>query len=174
MYGYQLEFGRFPYLAAGPTTITPLILAVLCLLGSERLAHLSYYRGALYGAVKTLLLESPAESWQRLGTAVNKNPDGINGEDELDPELGIGPEEIVGAAMLSMWIGGRNDAMWIADVAFKWARGWIRVSACLIVLIPAAVWSTSQFDRRNCRYRPRRAYRFSSRHGSCVSLVLSR
>jgi hypothetical protein len=127
LWGYRLEFGRFPYLPGGPTTMTPLILAVMCLLGSERLAQFTYYRGALYGAVKTLLLESPAESWQRLSTAVNKNPDGINGEDELDPELGIGPEEIVAAAVLSMWIAGKNDAMWIADVAFKWARGWIRV-----------------------------------------------
>ena len=48
-------------------------------------------------------------------------------EDTLDPELGIGPEEIVGACILAMyWRNTPEEAASIAAYAFTWARGWIK------------------------------------------------
>lgn len=91
------------------------------------------YHQSIADWVRKLLLESPAESWQTIPTAEEAATDvhvvGDDGsEDRLDPELAIGPEEIVAAAILSMWISERDKACEIASVAFKWARGWIKVS----------------------------------------------
>lgn len=153
LYGYRLEFGEFPYLPQGPATITPFILAVLCMLGSQRIHSLSHLREPLEEAVKGLLLDSPSESWQSIKANEN-NRDGQ--DDELDPELGIGPEEIIGAAVLSMWISDRGNASWIAASAFRWARGWIKVGSKLRDMAHTdARWTTSKFHCRDCRNRTR-------------------
>jgi hypothetical protein len=79
--------------------------------------------------VAKLLRNSPAESWQDLESskAVCNTDETI---DKLDPELGIGPEEIVGACILASYM--RSDELdnrsTIAEMAFTWARGWIKVS----------------------------------------------
>ncbi|EIW72567.1 hypothetical protein TREMEDRAFT_58737 [Tremella mesenterica DSM 1558] len=125
LFGYQLELGQFPYLPEGPRVITPLILGVMCLLASERIPKLFQYHTNLADEVKDLLLKSPAESWQDLASATKVIDD--KDEDQLDPELGIGPEEIVAACVLATWMSERPEAATIAASAFKWARGWIKL-----------------------------------------------
>lgn len=130
LFGYQLEFGRFPYLSDGPPSITPFILGVLCMLSSERIPQFRPYLVPLRAYVSGLL-RSPAESWQNIATSqLEHNTDEKN--DVLDPELGIGPEEIVGACILATYMYEDNigERAQIADMAFKWARGWIKVSSC--------------------------------------------
>lgn len=57
------------------------------------------------------------------------------GEDDIDPEMGIGPEEIVATAMLSLWMSEKDDSAAFARMAFRYARGWIRVSTLTIKLM---------------------------------------
>jgi hypothetical protein len=57
------------------------------------------------------------------------------GEDDIDPEMGIGPEEIVATAMLSLWMSEKNDSSAFARMAFRYARGWIRVRHLITKLI---------------------------------------
>lgn len=105
--------------------MTPFILGVECLLASERVPHLSTYHSILADEVKELLMKSPAESWQSLQDAAQDTDS--QGDDRLDPELGIGPEEIVAACVLSIWMSERPEASTIATSAFNWARGWINI-----------------------------------------------
>ncbi len=112
--------------------MTPFILAVLCSVSSERLTQFSELHGPLRDEVTQLLISSPAGSWQNLvgAKAALDSPHPELGEDALDPELGIGPEEIVGACILAtFWSGASKDGVVIASHAFRWARGWIKVSA---------------------------------------------
>jgi hypothetical protein len=151
LFGYQLEFGLFPYLPGGPTLITPLILAVHCLLASERLPHHFHYHLPLADAALKLLLESPAGSWLTVIAVDNAVADGtkVLGEDELDCELAIGPEEIVAAAMLSLWMSDQVAAVSIARTAFQYARGWIKASCMLIIqLTPDAIWPGTWHNAR--------------------------
>lgn len=130
MFGYRLELGKFPYLSEGPATMTPFILAVLCLLASERVTGLSHEHQKLADHVVDLLQNSPAESWQDFTSS--RNDGRLSDEDDiLDPELGIGPEEIVGACILASYMGESHNAerSTIAAAAFKWARGWVKVSS---------------------------------------------
>ncbi len=139
LFGYQLQFGRFPYLPDGPKTMTPFILAVLCLVSSERLLQFSDMKDGFITEVLNMIESSPAESWLTFQTANAKTTtvvvtDGSglgsgSGEDALDPELGIGPEEIVGASILAtFWSGSPAQCRNLASCAFRWARGWINVS----------------------------------------------
>lgn len=128
LFGYQLEYHRFPYLSDGPPSITPFILGVLCSLSSTRLTAFRHYIAPLTSHVEDLLHHSPAESWQDISTSrLERNTDDT--QDVLDPELGIGPEEIVAACILASFM--RDDQiphrLHIAECAFKWARGWIKV-----------------------------------------------
>lgn len=164
--GFQLQFKQFPFLSSGRGAITPFILAVECLLSSERIPkYYDRYHASLGDEVLKLLLENPAESWQsfevsmvnRFGTSrlapkrsgsMFQTTDALSAEvmdmaefkeisqeemqrrqdpDWLDPELGIGPEEIVGAVVLSLFMSERQPAADIASSAFKWARGWVKV-----------------------------------------------
>ena len=115
--------------------MTPFILAVLCLVSCERLPRFTSLYGPIFYEVHSLLVTSPAGSWKVTGAAETENimlaatsPTEIE-EDTLDPELGIGPEEIVGACILAMyWRNTPEEAASIAAYAFTWARGWIKVS----------------------------------------------
>lgn len=128
LFGYHLQFRHFPYLPDGPRTMTPFILAVLCVVSSERLIQFSELHTTLGKEVTHLLLTSPAESWQDISTSNLTAAD--DGEDALDPELGIGPEEIVGACILAtFWSDQPSHGVVIASHAFRWARGWIKVSS---------------------------------------------
>jgi hypothetical protein len=131
MFGYQLEIGRFPFLKEGLVSLTPFILGVMCTLSSERLPHSRELHESLKSHVVQLLKNSPAESWQNFEMSrAEENTDET--VDKLDPELGIGPEEIVGACILASYM--RTDELGsmstIAEMAFTWARGWIKVG-CL-------------------------------------------
>ncbi|WWD17687.1 hypothetical protein CI109_102128 [Kwoniella shandongensis] len=127
LYGYQLQFRKFPYLEGGPATITPLILAVLCLATTDRNALFSRYHGALIEEVLLLLKTSPAESWQRFEGSYTADFGDVDSDEPLDAEFGLGPEEIVAACVLATWMTEREEAAMIARSAFRWARGWIRL-----------------------------------------------
>ncbi|KAK8866107.1 hypothetical protein IAR55_001258 [Kwoniella newhampshirensis] len=127
LYGYQLQFRKFPYLEGGPATITPLILAVLCMISSERSAILQHYHDALADEVLLLLKTSPAESWQRFEGSYTADFGDVDGDEPLDAEFGLGPEEIVSACILATYMTEREEAALIARSAFRWARGWIRL-----------------------------------------------
>ena len=89
-----------------------------------------------------MIVTSPAESWQTfqgsrndrteqmsaVGDAIQRE---VKGEElEWDPELGIGPEEIVGVCALTSFMSERDHAKTISVHAFSWARGWASVSVC--------------------------------------------
>ncbi|OCF37647.1 hypothetical protein I316_00774 [Kwoniella heveanensis BCC8398] len=125
LYGYDLQFQRFPYIG-GPSVITPLLLAVLCLISSERFSTLHHYHPALAEEVSKLLSTSPAESWQTFeGSSYTADFGDVDGDDPLDAEFGLGPEEIVAACVLATYMTEREEAVLIARSAFRWARGWI-------------------------------------------------
>jgi hypothetical protein len=148
LFGYSLELCRFPYLPDGPRSITPFIFAVECLLASERVAELSQYHTRLAEETTDMMIKSPAESWmsfpgykpsptgvshpvevkgeQVLGHAVSALS-AITADHSWEPELGIGPEEIVAACMLAAFISERDQAKIIAVCAFTWAKGWTKV-----------------------------------------------
>lgn len=139
MFGYRLEFGKFPYIPQGPSVITPFILSVMCLVASERVGQAHEHRPLLAREVTQLLINSPADSFISTldpsfgGGSRTKDEDG---EEELDPELGIGPEEIVGACILATFMTERDQAATIASSAFKWARGWIKWTSLTVPLPP--------------------------------------
>lgn len=99
--------------------------------------ELFHYHASLAEAVKKLLMESPAGSWRSIDNVQEALVEGslILGEDEIDPELGIGPEEIVAAAMLSLWMSDKALGAEFAATAFRYARGWIKVSQLATWLI---------------------------------------
>ena len=145
LFGYQLEYHRFPYLSDGPPSITPFILSVLSLLSSERLPAFNHLKGPLTSYVEELVHTSPAESWQNIASSrLEHNTDDTR--DVLDPELGIGPEEIVAACILASYMpdGQAQQRTYIAESAFKWARGWIKVCLSpLFCLITASLTSVA-------------------------------
>nr|XP_019049434.1 hypothetical protein I302_03223 [Kwoniella bestiolae CBS 10118]OCF28364.1 hypothetical protein I302_03223 [Kwoniella bestiolae CBS 10118] len=127
LYGYPLQFYRFPYIA-GPGYITPLLLSVLCLISSERLSSFhKRYHHILAEEVTNLLQTSPAESWQRFEGGYTADFGDPEGDEPLDAEFGLGPEEIVAACMLATYMTQREQASVIARSAFRWARGWIKL-----------------------------------------------
>lgn len=95
-----------------------------------------------------MMIKSPAESWmsftdykpaptsvglavdvkgeQVLGHAVSALS-AITADDKWEPELGIGPEEIVAACLLAAFISERDQAKIIAVCAFTWVKGWTKV-----------------------------------------------
>lgn len=139
LFGYRLEFCKFPYIPQGPSTITPFILSVMCLVAAERVPKSHEHRPVLAREVTQLLVNSPADSFiSTLDTPFGggtgaKDEDG---EEELDPELGIGPEEIIGACILATFMTEREQAATIASSAFKWARGWIKWTSLTVPLPP--------------------------------------
>jgi hypothetical protein len=87
--------------------------------------------------VHELLLKNPAESWQSLDMAKSNSEQPASLDvDRLDPELGIGPEEIIAATVVSLFMSDREQAAKIAESAFRWARGWIKASRASCALMP--------------------------------------
>lgn len=137
LYGYCLKLGQFPYLPEGPSAITPFILGVICLIASDHLPRFTHFNLNLRAEITSLMISSPAESWQNFQESHQARLDAQAGqaektmqdtdEDALDPELGIGPEEIVAACVLATSLSDRRESLWMAQSAFKWARGWIKV-----------------------------------------------
>lgn len=139
LFGYRLEFGKFPYIPQGPSVITPFILSVMCLVASERVPSKHQHQRVLGTEVNQLLVNSPADSFISTLESPFGGGSGVkdeDGEEELDPELGIGPEEIVGACILATFMTDRANAATIASSAFKWARGWIKWTSLTVPLPP--------------------------------------
>ncbi|WRT64331.1 uncharacterized protein IL334_001263 [Kwoniella shivajii] len=126
IYGHPLQFYQFPYIA-GPQYITPLLLAVLCLISSERTLRYHHHHSLLAEEVSSLLKTSPAESWQTFIGHYTPDFGDPDGDDPLEPEFGLGPEEIVAACILATYMTEREQAALIARSAFRWARGWIKL-----------------------------------------------
>jgi hypothetical protein len=126
LHGFVLRFGGFPYLAEGPAYITPFILSVLCWVSSLRLRGYAEYNRLLTHEIYNVLIHSPASSFYSNKTAPYNALDNEN-DDPLDPELGIGPEEIVGIVILAMFVEDRSEASTLASSAFRWARSWMEV-----------------------------------------------
>lgn len=131
MFGYQLEVGRFPFLEEGLTTLTPFIMGVMVMLSAERIPQYRSSVDALKQYIVNALHDGPAGSWQDIQSsrAELRTDESI---DKLDPELGIGPEEIVGACVLGAYLRADDveEMGHIAKTAFTWARGWIKVCLC--------------------------------------------
>lgn len=170
--GYKLAFGSFPYLPDGPVTTTPFILGVLCLLASERVPGYSKHQEQLVLHVEHVMKTSPAGSWTTFDAS---REDGklVEKEDRLDPELGIGPEEIVGASVLAMHTYHAHTRTIFATSAFRWARGWIKVSLCRLPQL------SSGFARRSKKHvcceaghSPRGEDSQSRRYGEGVASLL--
>jgi hypothetical protein len=108
--------------------LTPFIMGVMVQLSCERVPQYRFRVDALKEYVVGLLHAGPAGSWQDLQSsrAELRTDESI---DKLDPELGIGPEEIVGACVLAAYLRTENleEMRKIADTAFSWTRGWIKV-----------------------------------------------
>ena len=140
LFGYRLQEGHFPYLSDGFRSMTPFILAVECLLASERVVEMQATHKPLAAAVMRMMNESPAESWQTFAGSKKTRSGGgdehslrdafLVPEDEMiwDPELGIGPEEIVAICALAAFISQGDRSFQIAIFGFKWAQGWTGVS----------------------------------------------
>jgi hypothetical protein len=155
LFGYNLQPHQFPYLPDGFRSITPFILAVECLLASERVPALHSRHHALADAVIKMMVTSPAESWQTFANSkkARQQDEQVLGhalassDMDWDPELGIGPEEIVAVCALATFISQREQAKTIAMFAFSWARGWTAVSeevearSTKLISVPEQAWT---------------------------------
>ncbi|TIA90288.1 hypothetical protein E3P99_01603 [Wallemia hederae] len=137
LFGFRLQIGHFPYLPEGKSTLTPLITGVICLAASER-APSDNFR-CLVG---NLMIDLDDFSFQPAITQHYSvdDQDALD-NDELDLELGIGPEEIVAMCIASVFCdvstrpgkkqnpeGCATTSHALAQVAFKWARGFLKTS----------------------------------------------
>ena len=127
LFGFQMAFGRFPYLLNGPSTITPLILATMCLVAAERLPPHHQYFVALKQEVERLLESSPGDSLFTQERPIRRPV--LDDEDDIDRELGIGPEEIIAACILTTFSSEVAETHHTASLAFHWARGWTKVQS---------------------------------------------
>jgi hypothetical protein len=91
-----------------------------------RLPGYSDYNRLIKHEIYDVLIHSPASSFYS-SEAAPYNAQDNDSDDPLDPELGIGPEEIVGILILAMFVEDRNEARTLASSAFRWARSWMDV-----------------------------------------------
>lgn len=104
--------------------MTPFIMSVLCLAASKRSTEYKQHVGVLDGEVSDLLRQCTLT-----GNVFGFDDIATESMGEIwDPELGIGPEEVVGAAVLALFSDDRKDARVTAATALKWAEGLIKVS----------------------------------------------
>ncbi|TIA91006.1 hypothetical protein E3P81_02196 [Wallemia ichthyophaga] len=138
LFGFRLQIGHFPYLPEGRPTLTPLIIGVICLAASERVPSESFR-----SLVSNLMVDLDDFSFKPAITQhyLVDNQDAID-NDDLDLEMGIGPEEIVAMCIASVFcdVSTRPDmkkqnadgfgttSHALAQVAFKWARGFLKTS----------------------------------------------
>ncbi|ORY85984.1 hypothetical protein BCR35DRAFT_302615 [Leucosporidium creatinivorum] len=130
--GFPLQLRSWPYLPAGKSTITPLILGSICLVSAERIPayHETVSRLVASDLGESILNATAGLSWAppkdgdkgetrgREGAAGGEEPD-------LDLELGIGPEEISALLIYASFSSSpRSDA--IARCAFEWTRGYLK------------------------------------------------
>ena len=125
MFGYHLGFGKIPYSPNGPPAVTPFILSVLCLASSKRSSEYRQLVGPLHGEVSELLRQCTLTGSIFGFDSLPVQSDAMG--ENWDPELGIGPEETVGCAVLALFSDDRKDARLTSATALKWAEGLIKV-----------------------------------------------
>ncbi|KAM0786131.1 hypothetical protein ACM66B_006940 [Microbotryomycetes sp. NB124-2] len=127
--GFVLRMRAWPYLPAGKSTITPLVLSSICLVAAERLPryHLLLDRLESSDLTDPILNATPGKSFAPGSelTAGNNSSSNNGLEPDLDPELGIGPEEISALLVYASFSSSSRSAV-IARTAFEWARGYLK------------------------------------------------
>ena len=140
LFGFRVQIGHFPYLPEGKPTLTPLITGVICLVASERIPNEN-----LRLPVGNLMIDLDDFSFKPAIEQANVLKDEDGDEDDLDLELGIGPEEIVAMCIASVFCdistkpnnnnnrmnntdSSNSSSLALAQVAFKWARGFLKTS----------------------------------------------
>jgi len=108
--------------------ITPFILSVICYISSEQRTSTQHLCQSLGDEVSLLLVNSPADTFLA-SLRPTEDPAHLDDESDLDPELGIGIEEIVGALILALFMRDRDKAGQTASTAFNWMRGFMRTLA---------------------------------------------
>ncbi|KAL7419289.1 hypothetical protein Q5752_006126 [Cryptotrichosporon argae] len=116
MFGPAFSFTSFPFLS--PQSVTPMILSVICHTAAQRVPDF-HQRTLELGQDVADRLDAPADSFWPADL-----PSTTGFDSDLNPELGIGPEEIFAAYVLSIYSDDRTIARDVAAQAFKWARGW--------------------------------------------------
>ena len=116
---------QIPYHPGSGPFISPLILAVICAIASERdPKYPPDLRVKLYHEALELISSSPTGSFMNTVDleTVRLQPE------EWDPELGIGPEEVVAVSYLALFIDDRVRGPNIARLSRRWVEGLINVS----------------------------------------------
>lgn len=122
MYGFALRECDYPLLPAGLGTLTPLLFNVMCVLSAQRIP-------TFHDSIGSLVAEYDAERPVDDGVEYDADP-------MIDIELGIGPEEITGIALHSMFASEPEQA----SSALYWARGLGKVSV-LGPMIAKSSWT---------------------------------
>lgn len=134
LFGFPLQLGSWPYLPAGKSTITPLILGSICLIASERIPayHSTVSRLVASDLGDSILGATSGLSWAPIKEGEERKEESRDGreaggeEPDLDLELGIGPEEICALLVYASFSSSpRSDA--IARCGFEWTRGYLKV-----------------------------------------------
>lgn len=114
--GFPLQLGAWPYLPeGGKSYITPLILGAMCLVAAERLPEFHHLVQPLTTELRDVILEVKPPA-----------PPIPGGEEpELDPELGIGVEEITALLIAATFVNSRNSTN-VAQLAFHWTRNYLK------------------------------------------------
>lgn len=125
--GFPFIDHAFPFLREGPRTMTPLVFGVVVLVAALRLPQYRY----LVPDLESFLAESvlnvePGNYFVATETAGGSEKKGE--EPDLDLELGIGPEEILGVCIYAMFGFSQreNRSHIIAQTAFEWTRGYLK------------------------------------------------
>lgn len=101
--------------------MSPFILSVLCMVGATvNAVDLGIYR-ILEKEVLRLLAESPADNFFAVYT-----PPADGETRDLDPELGIGCEEIAAAAALAFYMRDIDHASKVSSMALTWIEGYMK------------------------------------------------
>lgn len=126
-----MQLRSWPFLPAGKSTITPLILGSICLISAERIPayHSTVARLAASDLECSILDAKPGLSWAKDSEGKERGGGSDRGgeEPDLDLELGIGPEEISALLLYASFsCSPKSDV--IARAGFEWCRGHLRVS----------------------------------------------
>lgn len=77
--------------------------------------------------VDNLLKNSPSDNiFSRADLSPQRS---LDNETQLDPELGIGVDEIVAAAVLALYTSEPTHAIQLARMAMQWCQGWMKIGS---------------------------------------------
>ena len=125
--GFPFVPNAFPFLREGPSTMTPLIFGVVCLVSALRIPSYHHLVPSLESFLAdSVLLVEPGNCFAEVeqGRRFERGE-----EPDLDLELGIGPEEILALGIYSMFGFSQRPSRShiIAQTAFEWTRGYLKV-----------------------------------------------